>query len=298
MAIIKRTIESTEQWKAWRGDLVGASDVGAILGCHEYKTYFGLYQEKIGKLKTTQTKIMSDGLIMQEAALKTMQRDYPELKAFDPKAHYADAELGVGATPDVQAEKDGEVGTIQIKWVDRDIFRKTWQVTPPLWIALQVTQEAWLSGAKWAQICAFVQDHGNHLHFYDVEIRQDVIEMIKAEVKEFWRRVWEQDPPPPDYHRDAEVIRAVYPQDDGSEIDLTGDNEIPAMLVDRRRLKDLASESERDAKAIDSELLHKLGKAMIGRFNGGYVSAKTIHRAAHEVKASSYRMLRVVIKEQ
>ena len=297
MPITKRAIENDNQWKMWRGGLVGASETGALFpGSGHYMSPFELYQLKSGNLQITETKVMRDGRKMEKVALELIQEEYPELKAYNPKVHYSDSEIGVGATPDAFAEDHHRgIGVIQIKWIDRDNYRK-WHDVPPLWMALQVTQEAWLSGASWGVICALVQDHGLNLHFHQVEIRDDVIAAIRKEVQEFWRRVREEDPPAPDYSRDADIIRAAFPEDDGGEIDLTGDNELPELAAKYELTKGLAAANEKAARAIGAELLHKIGNHSIARFQGGYFTAKTVRRAAHEVKESVYRPLRVVSK--
>ena len=293
--MITRAIKADDAWLKWKEQVIGASEIGAVFHCHDHLTYYQLYHMKRDKLKTEKNKAMEDGLLMQEVALKMIQRDHPEFKAYDPRLHYSDADYGVGATPDVFAQDaNGRLGVIQIKHVDRDVYRQKWLKSIPTWIALQVTQEAWLTEAKWGMIAALVHDHELQLYLTDVEIHNHVIDEIKVQATEFWRRVREGDEPEPNYRRDSEAIREVLRQDDGSEIDLSGDNELPEILHQRAILIGEMAAYEKELKAINAELLHRLGTAQIGRLKQGYISAKTIHRKAYEVAATSYRQLRVV----
>lgn len=302
MAVTKRAIEDEAEWLEWRKQGVGAAEVGALFDCHDFLTKYQLYHQKRSGSKSETTKAMQDGRDMQEVALKKLQREYPELSPYDPKMHYLDSEIGAAATPDAFGEDARGLGVIEIKWVRPWVFRQHWwsiegELVPPLWIQLQVIQQAWLCGAKWGKACALVHDDdGLNLYLAEVEIRQDVIENIKMEIREFWRRVADGDEPRPDYERDGEAIRNVTKYEDGSEIDLSGNNELPDLLKERAGAIAAVSFNEKKRKDIDSQLFHMLGKHMSGKYSGGYIIAKTIHRTAYVAKATDYRQIRVVEK--
>src|SRR5580765_4128449 len=132
----------------------------------------------------------------------------------------------------------------------------------------------------------------------DVPMHPGIIENIKTEALKFWQLVESGREPDPDYKRDGELIRALLRKDDGSEVDLSGINELPELLKQRETAMRLVKRFEGEAKAINAQLLHMLGSSSIGRFNDGYISAKTVNGAAYEAKATSYRQLRVVRKDQ
>ena len=300
MSIQYTDIKSSEQWHSLRRGVIGASETGALFGVHDYLSYWTLYQKKRGMLpETADDGAMERGRRLEPVALDMLRDRYPEWGVHAPKKHYAEHEFGVGATPDAFATDPVRGGgLLQIKSVAPSAFRQNWRgdsdaVQPPLWIALQAMQEAWLTGARWAAVVALVVDHEIDLHVIEVPVRPDVIEKIKDAALTFWKRVLEGREPEPDYGRDGEAIRKVLREDDGGEIDLSADNEIYGLVAQRATVKALVAEYEYEAKAIDAQLLHKLGNAAVGRFNGGTISAKTIHRAAYQVKASQYRQLRV-----
>jgi YqaJ-like viral recombinase domain len=301
MTIIVTPVENNAQWHGLRANVVGASEAGALLGVHDYLSYYGLWARKSGRLPPQQDNpAMERGRRLEPVAIDLMRDRYPYWDVTVPHAHYADPEFGLGATPDVLAtDCDRGPGVIQIKSVAPSVFHKTWRgetdaVTPPLWIAIQALLEAHLTGAKWAQVGCLVVDHEIDLFMIEVPMHQAIIETIKIEALQFWRLVGSGREPDPDYARDSELIRAMLQRDDGSEIDLSGDNELGDLLDQRETALALVKQYEAEARVVNARLLHKLGEAAIGRFAGGYISAKTVNRAAHEVKASSYRQLRVV----
>ena len=302
MAVVITPIENREQWKAVRRGVVGASEAGALVGVHEWQTYFGLWAKKSGKIPddAEDSPAMERGREMESVAINVIRKRFPHLNLTVPHEHYADREFGLGATPDLLAddpERGG--GVIQIKSVHPSIFRHTWLgdtdiVTPPLRIVIQALMEAELTGSSWAAVAALVVDHGIDLHMIDVPMHLGIVEKIKTEALRFWEMVFSGREPDPDYARDGELIRAMFKRDDGSEIDLSGVNELPELLAQREKATALAKQYEEEAKTINAHLLHLLGDAARGHFNGGYISAKTVNRAPYEVKATSYRQLRVV----
>jgi YqaJ-like viral recombinase domain len=306
MSIVVTPIENREQWLGLRKPCVGASESAALVGVHEYLTYFGLWARKKGKLPelVEDNGAMERGRRLEPVAIEVIRDRYPQFNLTVPREHYADHTFGLGATPDLLAsDGDRGDGVIQIKSVAPAIFRRTWlgdsdQVTPPIWIVIQALQEAWLTSSSWAAVAALVIDHEIDLHLIEIPFHAGIMENIKTEALRFWEIVFSDREPDPDYKRDGELIRALLKKDDGSEIDLSGDNDLPGLIEQREQATRLAKSMEAEAKAISAQLLHRLGSASIGRFNGGYISAKTIHRPAYQVKASDYRQLRVVRDKQ
>lgn len=301
MSITITAISSDEQWHALRRQVVGASEAGALIGEHEYLTYWGLWAKKSGRLADTPDNgAMERGRRLEPVAVQMIRDSNPSWDVTAERVHYSDHEFGIGATPDcIVDDPERGRGVIQIKSVAPQVFRKGWRgdsdaVRPPVWIAIQALVEAELTGAKWAAVAPLVVDYGIDLPLIEIPLHIGIIETIKTEAQAFWRQVMEGREPEPDYRRDAALIRSSLGADDGSEIDLSEDNELPALLDHRETIIAEAKKFEDERKAIDAQLLHRLGNAAVGRFNGGLISAKTINKKAYEVKATSYRQLRVL----
>jgi predicted phage-related endonuclease len=304
MSVTITPIENDEQWHALRQRVIGASEAAALVGVHEYLTYYGLWARKSGKLPAPEDNAaMERGRRLEPIAIDVIRERFPDLSVMVPRAHYADHEVCVGATPDLFAsDPERGRGVIQIKSVAPSVFRQAWRgeadlATPPVWIVIQALIEAELTGASWAAIAALVIDHEIDLHMIPVPMHHDIVETIKLEAIEFWKKVISGRAPDPDFARDGEVIRQLYKTEDGSEIDLTGNNELPALLDQRERAQEIMKRAEEEVKKYNAVLMHELGHASIGRIADGYISLKTVNRAGFEVKPTSYRQLRVVRKE-
>jgi hypothetical protein len=304
MTIIRTDIQSDAHWHALRRAVVGASEAPALCGVHEYLTYYQLWGRKTGRLPVIDDNAaMQRGRMLEPIAVALIREEYPEWNATPPRAHYADQDTGLGCTPDLLAtDPERGPGSIQIKSVAPRIFRHSWHgdsdaVDPPIWIVMQAITEAYLTGSAWAAVAALVIDHDIQLHMVDVPMHAGIITKVQAEAIAFWRMVTEGREPDPDYRRDGEVLRTLLQQDDGTEIDLSAHNELPELIAMREDELAQAKLHKENADALNTQLLHMLGAASLGRFNGGFIAAKTVHRKGYEVKPSTYRQLRVVMKE-
>ena len=99
--------------------------------------------------------------------------------------------------------------------------------------------------------------------------------------------------PEPDYGRDAGTIAKVLRQDDGSELDLTGDNELPQITAELENAKQAKHLADNTIDHCQARILQKIGTAQRATYNGGVITAKTVHRKEYFAKASSYRRLNV-----
>ncbi len=295
------SIVDREQWLALRRNDVTGSVAGALLGVHEYETEYGLWMSKTGKVPedNEQTSAMERGQLLEPVAIELLRRRKPHWNIEYPVGHYyRDPAARLGCTPDAFATVGVDLGIVQIKSVEQSVFRRKWraesgEIECPLWIAVQAMVEAELTGAKWACVVALVVGYGLDLHVVEVPLIPSVMARLKEKVAEFWRSVETDIPPEPNYAKDHALIAGLYGTDTGATIDLSGENQLPELAAEDRRLAGEIKEKAERRKAIKGELLFKMGEAAIATMNGKiFATARTVHRSPYQVSASSFRDVR------
>lgn len=294
-----------DAWLAARNRDVTASQVGALFGEHEYTTLLDLWALKTGRLPRAEeeTPAMRRGRLLEPVAVQILREDYPRWKIVHNAAeniYYRDPAARLGATPDVLANApDRGPGVIQIKSVEASIFRRKWldeegNVEPPLWIALQATLEAHLTGRQWAAVAPLVIGHGVDLPLIDIPLVPGVIAAMEAKAAEFWQMIAEGREPPADYARDGALIARLHGDGDPEhEIDLSGDNRIPELLENRRRWSDEARVAKAEIEKIDTEVKAKLGPAHVAWIGEGRkITWKPQAREGSYVPPTTIRALR------
>lgn len=300
--------ESRDDWLALRRPNIGASVIGALLGVHEYTTVYEQWALKSGLVQQdpTESRPMIRGRLLEPVALQLLSEERPLWKItpnpMPGGKYYVDREARIAATPDafaIDPDRKG-FGVVQVKSVESGIFRRKWtdrdtgEITPPLWIAVQAIIEAHLSGASWAVVSPLIIGFGIDVHAIEIPLHPGIVERAQSAAAEFWQMVEAGTPPDADYSRDGELIAEIFSQDDGQTIDLSGDNELPSLLDEREEIIATKKVAETRLKAINTELLAKLGDAAHGRIaDGRIISAPTVHRKSYVVPPSSYRAVRI-----
>jgi hypothetical protein len=101
--------------------------------------------------------------------------------------------------------------------------------------------------------------------------------------------------PPLEPQRDDELIKALYPRDDGSTIDLTGDNRALAAAEELTETQAALKRMGKQEKALKVELQAKLGEHTYGLLpDGRCISWKHQHTKAYTVEAKDFRVLRIL----
>ena len=91
MRIEITAITSSDQWHALRAKVVGASEAGALVGEHEYLSYWALWARKSGKLAAHRGQVaMERGRYLEPVAAQWIPDRYPTWDVVAPHAHYAD----------------------------------------------------------------------------------------------------------------------------------------------------------------------------------------------------------------
>lgn len=294
-----------DEWLAIRGRDITASVVGALFDAHEYVTRYELWALKSGRLRrsSAETPAMQRGRLLEPVAVQLLRELRPDWTLSHNAAeniYWRDPEVRLGATPDVLARAPGRgAGVVQIKSVEAGTFRRKWlddagEPEAPLWIALQATLEAHLTGAQWAAVAPLVIGHGLEMPLIDVPLVEGVTEAIEERAAEFWRMVEEGRAPEPDFARDGAIIDRLYAHGDGEhEVDLSADNRIPTLLAERHEA--LASRRTADARLaeIDAEVKAKMGAAEVAHIGQGRrITWTTQHRSGFHVPPKTVRALR------
>lgn len=293
-------------WLAARGRDVTASQIGALFGEHEYLTAYRLWGLKTGRVPRDEeeTPAMQRGRLLEPVAVQLLRERFPGWNITHNAAenvYFRDPAARIGATPDVIvfAKDRGGHGVVQIKSVEAGVFARKWRdedgnVEPPLWIAIQATLEAHLTGSKWAAVAPLVVGHGLEMPLVEVPLIDGVVDAMKAKVAEFWTMIEEGREPTPDFARDAETIEAIYRADDEVEIDLSGDNRIRELLAERAALKAQVRASAAALSAIDAEIKSKMGNATVAHLGDGTrITWKASSREGFWAPPTTVRSLRV-----
>src|SRR6185295_18958172 len=111
-------ITSENQWHNLRAQNIGCSEVGALLGVHEYQTAYGLVARKLGLLpKQEDNPVLKRGRLLEPVAKQLLKEIKPEWEQCYPAAYYHDDSIRFGATPDLLVRCGRGLGVVQIKTV-------------------------------------------------------------------------------------------------------------------------------------------------------------------------------------
>ena len=294
-------------WLARRQKDVTASAIGCLLDVHDYQTPFGLWALKSGKITEDpeESPAMKRGRLLEPVALKVLEEMRPTWLLRPGTEYFRDSDARIGATPDAFAIDPERAGTgiVQIKTTHDLIFRQKWldpdtrEIVVPDWIACQAIIEAHLTAAAWASVAVLVVGMGLDLHVIDIPISERLIVRLRAEVEKFWAMVDSGTAPPVEGARDGRTLARIFSDDNGQEIDLSGDLEVVKLLDERRDVKAAEKTAKTRAEEIDTLLKSRLGNAataFAGR--GRALSWKLQHRKAYSVDANSFRAFRVTDK--
>lgn len=301
MSVERHITPGRDEWLALRKQDVTASAVGALYGCHDYLTAYGLWAEKTGRMSSDapDSGILRRGRLLEPVAVEALREERPTWEVTRSTDYFRDTDARLGGTPDVLVRcPERGAGIVQIKTVAPMVFRQKWldedrQIAVPTWIGLQASVEAYLTGAKWAAVAVLVVDHVIDLHIIDVPLVDGLMDRVKADVQAFWALCDSGATPDPDYGRDGALIARLFDTDNGSTVDLSTDNHLPELLAEREALKAQEKQASERIKVIETEIRAKVGEATFATLPGWNISLKTLQRKAYEVKATSYRALRI-----
>lgn len=305
-AVKKIAITSRDQWLDVRMRHITASDIGSICGVGR-RSPLAVWAEKTGRIDPIEdNKVMRKGRWFEPAIFEAIGEERPDWAVRRAKVFLSAGEHRLGATPDGVASVPGVDGVviIQGKVVARPIFRETWLSDPsddfspiavPVDYQLQTLTEAMLAGAAMAYVAALVHDTFTaDLYLLPVHRHPGAEQRILDVTGKFWADMDAGREPDVMPEKDLETVKLLYPNEDGEELDLTGDNELPSLIDERADLTLTAKTAEDARKAIETVIRARLRESSAARIaDGRLITLKVTKRSGYEVQPTSFRTLRV-----
>ncbi len=255
----------TAQWHDARRRTVGASEVAALFGVHPFMTYFELWNLKAGLIEEIdlETEAMEKGRFLEDGVAQWAAHRQGYTISRHQRFVTHPRAVGWSATPDYgcwSPWRDGP-GRMEVK-VTGDV---PYDECPPHF-AIQLQSQLACEDLQWGVVACLAAMPRTRLLPWEFDRNDTVIERIGEAIDIFWTSIRKGEPPAPDYHADADIIYRLYNRHDpGITVDLGGDEralELCAALLDARRRE---REAREEKEAVQAELVHKMGAAMVGR---------------------------------
>jgi predicted phage-related endonuclease len=244
-------------------------------------------------------RVLRRGRLMEPAVALAVSEERADWKIEKCDSYYRDPELHLGATPDFFIHGDPRgLGVLQTKTAAPHIFERDWEggATVPFWIQLQVLTEAMLTEAAFGAVAVLRVDAFDlALALIEVPRHPAAEQRIKAAVAQFWADVAAGREPDPDYGKDAELLKVIAPHEVvGTTVDLSGDNELPALLDQRAEIMTAMKGFEARKDEIETAIKFRMrdAESVVGLPDWN-ITWKTTHRAEYVMKAKDIRTLRI-----
>lgn len=288
--------DDREAWLAARKSGIGGSEVASLFGCG-FRSALEVYTDKLGlgEEPETEPEFMRWGKLLEPVILNEFARETGRRVEHGGQLLRSREWPWMLVTLDAEQvdPKRPSPGIVEAKntrylagdWQNGEIPRRVW---------LQVQQGLAVTGRAWGSVAVLLW--GSEFKWADVE-RDDTFirEQLVPAGEEFWRRVQERRPVPPDGSDSARAaIRKLYPDEvEGKTVALGGD--LIPFDVELQMLKaDLTAIEKRKAQIEDSFRM-AIGDAEVGSLsNGTSYTYKSQSRAEFTVKATTFRVLRRV----
>ena len=271
-----------EEWEAARRQSIGGSDAATVLGLNEYSSPYALWAEKTGKVipedisgkeSVRLGRDLEDYVahrFMEQSGKKVIRKNAILINPKYPWAHANVDRLVVGVDAGLECKT---TSTLSLKHYKHGDFPARFYCQCMHYLAVTGRQKWYLA----------VLVLGRDFLVFKIERDEEEIAALMEAEKNFWHLV-ETDTPPAmsGMDTDDETLTAIYPESDGTSIDLFGmGSTLEAIATYDEHIKALAKERD----ALRQQVQSIMGAAESGVTDGWRVSWKSQTRTSYDYKA-------------
>jgi predicted phage-related endonuclease len=290
--------------------VVGGSETGSLVGIG-FESKRELWYRK-GKFPDIELPPRPDNARMESGrdneitVLNKVARLYPHLKIVPVRIFACDLEKFLGATLDAKViEPDGTEVPLEAKTIgmppDFDLEWENGDGEPgkgraPFRHVLQLMTQMLMLGVSHGYLAGMViSAFDSRLALVRVEYHAGTAKRLEDEARQFFADIAAGREPEFDYKRDRELIAMLSPKEVPDKvIDLFGDNELRAMLIERADLKDRIKTDTARCEEIEAEIMDKMGDAeRVSGIPDFRITWKTSHFNAFTMPERDKRVLRI-----
>ncbi|MBN8750945.1 MAG: YqaJ viral recombinase family protein [Variovorax sp.] len=279
LKLVKTQDLSRDQWLSVRKGGIGSSDAAAAIGLNPYKSPLQLWMEKTGRdgdlpqidPNDESSPVYWGTLLEPIVAAHYTRRTGHRVRRINAVLQHAshpwmlaniDREV-VGA-PDVQILECKTAGYHGARF---------WEEGVPEYVQLQVMHQLAVTGKQAADVAVLIC--GQELRIHRIERDEALIgHLIELEAR-FWRYVETDTAPPADGSDSAATaLKALWPRDAGTTLDLSDDLEMSAVFSDLVAVRALLASTEAKEEQLRQRIQQRMGEACVATFEGGEVRWK------------------------
>lgn len=270
-----------EEWLALRRGYLGGSDAGAVMGMNPYKSPYALWAEKTGMVPEFEGNLTTEvGSYLEDFVAQLFCRETG--KQVRRKNRMMVNSEYPWACADVDRMVVGEKALLECKTTNSPpaMRRVRGGEYPETWYC-QMTHYLAVTGLERAYLGVLIG--GREFRWFCLERDEEEIRALMSSEAAFWSMVLAKAPPAVDgMDSTTETISALYPDGDGSEIDLMGVSHY-LDLYHTYAEQEKAARRQKDEAA--NNIKEYMGSAERGSHGDRKVSWKTQSRSSFDLKA-------------
>lgn len=307
------------EWLKLRSQDITSTEVSALFNLSPYTTEFELWHRHKDDVivEIDETDRMKWGSRLESAIAQGISEDQGwTVRPFKEYVRLPEKRMGssfdyrvidpsrvLDSEPDmvsIDSANEHLDSILEIKNVDALAFRDGWIVDgdnleAPPHIEIQVQHQLAVSGLKRAYIGALIG--GNQVVLIPRERDDEIIAAIEQKVEAFWKSIAANQPPKPDYERDAEFITKLYSYAEPGKV-VTADDRIADLIDEYRKWSDAAKEAEDKKQGVKAQLLECIGDAEKCKGDLFTISAGMVGECEVAYTRKAYRNFRVSFKKE
>jgi putative phage-type endonuclease len=268
-------------WLKVRTRGIGSSDAAAAVGLNPYQSQLELWLIKTGRDGNLpkvdpddETSPMYWGTVLEPiVAVHYTRRTNNKVRRINAVLQHPDLDKSwMLANIDYSVVGSDEVQILECKTAG-EYGSKLWRDGVPEYIQCQVQHQMAVTGKAVVDVCVLIC--GQEIRVYRIERDDELIARLIQLERQFWHYVETDTPPPADGSESAGIaLRALYPQDSGSTLDLSDDLAMSTALLGLLTMRAEIESRKQVEDQLKQQIQQRMQDASKAQFRSGFVTWK------------------------